>query len=269
MNELIFTIGLVFVFLPQVVINMAHFGILNPMPLTQFHRNNLFLAQLTSGIQVQRYETFVGLKPDYQYATVIYLDQHGRNIFVRSGYDPDSYFHPNPETFSLSPKILSLSEYILLTLKHPLDFLMIYFRHLFNGLDVVYNTPYIYDLYENAGYIRLLNYSLLFLTVLYINKHVKVSSVLSYQFLLLLILVLPSILSIPSSIEVRFLLPLHFISYSTTAFFVFPMFSSFARIKKINILLKYLPWCLIFIIICFLLSANTFANMRDGSFIFW
>ncbi len=261
-NELTITIGLAFVFLPQVIINMAQFGMLSPMPLTQVHRNNLFLAQLTAGIQVQRYETFVGLKSDYPYAIVIYLDEHGRNIFVRSGYDPDSIFHPKP-------KILSLSEYILLTLKHPLDFLMIYFRHLFNGLDVVYNTPYIYDLYENAGYIRLLNYSLLFLAILYINKHVKVSSVLSYQFLLLLILVLPSILSIPTGIEVRFLLPLHLISYSITAFFVLPMFSSFAGKKKISILLKYLPWYSIFIIICFLLSANTFANMRGGSYIFW
>ncbi|MBI5965117.1 MAG: hypothetical protein HY863_16690 [Chloroflexi bacterium] len=267
-NELVLIIGLAFVFLPQILINKVHYGILSPLPQTQFSDeeyydgNNLYLVQLSFGIQVQRYETFVGLESDYKSAAVFYMDQHGRNILVQAGYDPSSYFYPNP-------KILSWSEYILLTIRHPLDFLIIYVRHIFNGLDVVYTTPYIYNLHSNTSYIRLLNYSLLFLTVLYIGRRVKNFSVLSCQFLLLLIFVLPSILSIPTAIETRFLLSFHFISYSTTAFFVLPMLFSLTRKEKIRIFFKYLPWYSIFVVICFLLSMNTFAAMKSGYYVFW
>lgn len=253
-NELIIVFGLAFIFLPQLEINKARFGVLSPMPLMKSSKDggNLFQQQLTWGIQMQRRDAVVAFaKPKLQ--GWAFVDQHGRNILIQSGFDPDVFFYSQKN-------ILTLSEYFLLVRKHPLDFSLIYVRHLFNGLDIVYNTPYVYNL-ENTVYIRLLNYSLWFLAVLYISKCVKISAVITRQFLLLLIFVLPSILSVPTAVEVRFMLPFYFILYSMISFFILPtFFLLFGKEKKINILVKYLPWYGIFIIVCFLLSINTFVN---------
>lgn len=256
------TLGLAAVVLPQLIINIIHFGIFSPMPQAQLrYGGNLFLKQLSWGIETQRYETFVGPKSDYLPGRVLFIDQHGTNILALSGL--------GPFPIGASDSFLSLPDYFLLIVKHPLDFCILYLRHLFNGLDVVYNTPYIYDLYENTIHIRIINYSLWFLSILYVSRSIKTSSILRYQFLLLLIFTLPSILSIPTAIEVRFMLPFYFISYSITAFFILPTYFSFSRKEQIGLLSKYLPLYIAFVLACFLLSANTFADLKYGTYIFW
>lgn len=263
-NEFIITIGMVLVFIPQFLINIDRFGIWSPMPLARSASGeSLFLQQLTWGIQIQRFEGVLGLKAEEPLSGLFFVDQHGSNVLVRSGLEPKPFFYSNTS-------VLTLSKYTMLVLRHPLDFLVIYAGHLFNGLDIVYNTPYIPDLHKNTAHIRLLNYSLWFLAILYISKRIRIFGGVNYLFFLFLILALPAILSIPTAMEVRYMLPFHLVSYSMAAFFAFPDFFSVVGEQKKRFLFKYLLWYCVFVVICFLLSINVFTSMMPREiYVFW
>lgn len=255
-------LGITITCIPQLLINLVHFDILSPLPQTQlFYGGNLFLKQLSWGIEIQRYETFVGPQSGYPSPAVFFVDRHGASILTRSGLGPF------PVDTSVS--FLTLPEYVSLVLRYPLDFFVLYCRHLLNGLDVVYNTPYVYNLYQNTVYIRLINYSIWFLVLLIINKDLKASDLFSYQFLLLLIFVTPALMAIPTAVEVRFMLPFYFIAYSVVAFYVIPLFASLPYKEQIKLILRYAPWYIAFVCICLILSSNTFSNLKYGTYLFW
>jgi|GEM_PF-6994343 len=259
---IIMVLGLMFVFWPQLMINITHFDKFSPAPQTEVRFGaNLFMKQLGWGIGIQRYETFAGEESDYVTPVVRFLDPHGEDVLTKSGLGPFPVGN--------STSFLTVSEYVLLVLSHPLDFFVLYLRHLFNGLDVVYNTPYIFDLYQNAIYIRLANYSIWFMVILYLIKHLKTVSWLDHRFFLVLIFTLPSILSIPTAVETRFFVSFYFIAYSIIAFEVAPLVGSFSQQKMKYLILKYVLWYIAFVSICLMLSINTFSNLAFGTYLFW
>lgn len=243
-------VGLTTVLAPQFAINKINFGVSTPFVLTKVDGPSLFVQQLNWGIKIQKYETNIG--KTYPSASVYFFDKQGENILLKSESQP-----------------VTLRDYIILVVNYPLDFLTMYARHLFNGLDVVYNSTYVENVYENGLVIRLLNYSLWFLiinSIGYIHK-VKARNILDHKFLFLGISCLPSIMSIPTAIEVRFMLPIQIMAYALVSFWILPKYFSKSKERKAQILRELVLPYITFIVFCFILSANTYAGLQYGPYI--
>ena len=258
--------GMILVFGPQIAINLHNYGIFSPFAQTQLYYkykgNDLFSVQLGWGLNVQKYETNIG--STYPIAEVRFLDPHGENILIRAGYKSEPY--------STSGKIgpdtpLKLGQYIELIGQYPLDFLSIYARHFFNGLDIRYDTVYISDIYIKKLLFRLTNYTIWFLVLVYLTRKAweRKISWSNSRFLLPVIFALPALLSVPTAVEVRYMLPLYFMAYALVAFWVLPQFFALDTTGKKKILFKYLLWYSCFIVLCFMLSSNTYMHLEYGT----
>lgn len=129
----LFTLGVCLVAAPQAIVNSRTLGTRNPFahPSTSPIAPNLYLQQLVWGASIQRYETNIG---DTFPVSAIFTDRRGQELLgldLRS--DPRNSAHEAQ---------LSVSGYIRLVSRAPLFFASAYLRHLFNGLDVAYPTPY-------------------------------------------------------------------------------------------------------------------------------
>ena len=82
------------------------------------------------------------------------------------------------------------------------------------------------------------------------------------QSFLLLILLLPSLVSIPTVVEPRFMLPFYFVAYGIVAFFVLPRFLGLPYKAQAGHLRQHALAYGAFVLICFLLSAATFAGLE-------
>jgi hypothetical protein len=248
-------IGVAIVFAPQININIVNFGVFSPFPQARLVFGvDLFTQQLSWGTSIQKYETNIG--SSYPSASVIFLDSQGQSILL------DAMNKQIIPDYSLS-----LKQYIKLVLRYPLDFMSIYMRRFFNGLDIIYNTVYVEDIYSGSIALRLINYSLWFLVFLYISQKAKMQRNLASQFFLPLIFALPALLSIPSAMEVRFMLPLHLMAYVLVSFWILPEFVAMSVDQKRDRIRKYIIWYFIFTIICFILSSNTYMSLEHGNYL--
>jgi hypothetical protein len=118
---------------------------------------------------------------------------------------PESRFH-------------SYSEFLGFVARHPFSSTARYARHLFNGLDIRYPTPYPTRLHPpGQAVLRLLNYGLLGLGIWLAwarwrnpqQASSAATSVAAQPYAVLLALLLPCLLTLPTLIECRFLVPLH------------------------------------------------------------
>ena len=258
-------VGLLIVFTPQILINIAHFSTFSPFVVAQEGGTNLFTKQLGLGIVIQKYETNVG--PYYPSASVLFLDRQGDSVLIKSGYKAAPYTE-NGSIYSEKP--ITLGKYLILVYKYPLDFLSIYSRHLFNGLDVVYNSLYVNDVYDSAIPMRLANYSLWFLVVIYLPilyQKLNARSMLTSRFFIPLIFASPSLVSIPTAIEVRFMLPIQLMAYALVAFWILPDFIETSSVEKKSVVLRHIFGYILFVTLCFLLSSNTYTGLQYGSYV--
>jgi hypothetical protein len=255
--------GMAIIFAPQVSINLTHFGIPSYMPQTQLtYGEDLFTQQLSWGIVLQKYEGNIGT--NYPTNRVHFLDRQGENILIEAGFKSKPYLGSGE---ILPDRPLTLTEYVGLLLKYPLDFISIYTRHLFNGLDIIYNTVYIEDVYQRSILLRLINYSLWFLVFVYISSKRKAVGQHISQLFLPAIFALPSVLSIPTAIEIRFMLPIHLMAYALAAFWILPDFVERDFSEKRIIVFNYITWYFVFLLLCFMLSANTYMNLEYGNYL--
>ncbi|GAA4021640.1 hypothetical protein GCM10022409_01660 [Hymenobacter glaciei] len=193
--------GVVLALLPQVLINQRHFGQTSPLVLAQRPgKEPLYLRQLAWGTAYQRYET--SLVPAIP-RSLVYADSAGqRTLAAQSAGRFNSY-----------------SEFLYFLVRHPFTSVARYARHLFNGLDIRYPTPYPTRLHPpGQAALRLLNYALLGLGLWlawasWWNPGKSSSPVNSAGSVspcaVLLALLLPCLLALPTLMECRFLLPLH------------------------------------------------------------
>lgn len=192
--------GAALVLLPQLLINQRHFNQNSPLVLAQrAGKEPLYLRQLAWGTAFQRYET--SLVPGIP-RSLVYADSAGRRALAAQ---PGGHFG-------------SYGEYVKFVAQQPFSSAARYARHLFNGLDIRYPTPYPTRLHPpGQAALRLLNYALLglgtWLAVAYgraarqritLNKSPR-----STPAAVLMALLLPCLLVLPTLMECRFLLPLH------------------------------------------------------------
>jgi hypothetical protein len=197
--------GMALVLLPQLLINLRHFG--QPTPLVLARQPGappLYLRQLGWGTSFQRYET--SLIPTIP-RSLVYADSAGQRALAAV---PQHRFS-------------SYGQYLRFVLRQPLATAGRYLRHLFNGLDIRFPTPYPTRLHPpGQAALRLLNYVVLGLGFWLLIKAIApatqpFTSARSVAVGTLLALTLPCLLVIPLLIECRFLLPLHLLLLTVVA----------------------------------------------------
>ncbi|WP_216688538.1 hypothetical protein [Hymenobacter siberiensis] len=196
-------VGLALVWLPQFLINMRHFQQPTPLVLAgQPGTAPLYLKQLTWGTAFQRYESSLILEIP---RSLVYADSVGqRALAAEPGHRFGSY-----------------GQYAKFALHQPISTSGRYLRHLFNGLDIRFPTPYPRQLQPpGQAALRLLNYALLGLGILLAivaglrNRRLAWSSMAVGS---LIALLLPCLLVLPTLMESRFLLPLHLLVLTMVA----------------------------------------------------
>ncbi len=189
-----FVLGLCLVLGPQVYINHHIYQRTSLFPPADIvYGKNLYLFQLQTGFGLQKLEGNVGtIYPDSQ---VIFGD-------------------PTGKTIAASQKIDSYADIIRLYTKYPLEFVAIYARHLFSGLDVKFPSVYIKNPYEKNWWLALINYSIIFLFLAACRNiaqlrvdRIAFTAVVAAPVLLILAV-------IPTAVEVRFFMPLHLLMYA-------------------------------------------------------
>ena len=206
-RELGFTAGVLLLLAPQAAINQRHFGVVSPFVLTvRPPAPSLFLVQLQWGVQYQKYETNTG--SDYPEPTMFFTDAAGSRLWRSSG----------------RTRLDTYSEYWELLRREPATVVGSWLRHLFNGLDVQYPTPYIKAVYVATWPLVWLNFSALVLGLAVLFRRVgqagarpEVRTVLA-----LLALLGPCLATLPVAMECRFLLPLHLLLCAAAAFAAHP-----------------------------------------------
>ena len=181
------------VLLPQALINRRYFQRATPLVLAQRPGGGpIYLKQLGWGTRFQRYES--SLIPAIP-RSLVYADPGGQADLV--GHQFTGYGH-----------------YLRFVAGHPLAVTGRCLKHLFNGLDLWYPTPYPTQLHPAGQWLlRLLNYGLLgvgtYLAGLAFWRARHRQAPYSPAAPVLGALLLPCLLVLPTLMECRFLLPLH------------------------------------------------------------
>lgn len=155
--------------------------------------------QLADGLRVQRIEWNAY---DERYpGMLIYEEGRGKAILAAEGLQVDRF---------------QWNQYLSIASRHPLDFSIIYARHLFNGLDLAYPTVYVQVVRQRSLLYSMLNFFLVFSSLVALG----ISRVPLRRILTLLAMVLPALVCMPFPTETRFYLSLQ-------AFFIaFPVFAN-------------------------------------------
>ncbi|TGE26495.1 hypothetical protein [Hymenobacter metallicola] len=206
-------------------------------------KQSLYLFLLKEGVSRQRYESNVG--PTYPKPQVSFFDPEGKAMLAEEGRD-------NFDTYG---------EYFAFVGRHPVGMLKVYVRHFFNGLDLLYSGPYIYNIFGSTLLNRLVVYTVLFVALLVIVRRIR--AVQPRHWLLLAAILITCLASVPLIIECRFLIPLHLLLYAV-AFFGWPTEWTWRRVKLPQLLLVGLGFGL-FMWLCFTVSATAQQQMEFTS----
>ena len=195
--------GLALVWLPQFLLNLQHFQQPTPLVLAgQPGTAPLYLKQLTWGTAFQRYES--SLIPEIP-RSLVYADSVGQRVLAA---EPGHRFG-------------SYGQYAQFALHQPISTSGRWLRHLFNGLDIRFPTPYPRQLHPpGQAALRLLNYALLGLGIwLAISAGLRNRCLACSPMAVgsLMALLLPCLLVLPTLMESRFLLPLHLLVLTMVA----------------------------------------------------
>lgn len=179
--------------LPQSLISHRHFATWSFIPGTAAH---LTTFQLTEGLSLQRYETYVGAGHAPQ---MRYVDASGERLLQTQA----------------GGRITSVGQYLGLILSHPVTMAGVFTRHIVNGFDQRYSTPYVPRL-DTGGqrWLRLSSFTLLFLALLRLvwpaSRRIMGRARWRYPLALLAC----CLTAVPSAMETRYLLPAYVMIYA-------------------------------------------------------
>ena len=233
-------LGFALISLPQLLMNGRHYQHWSPLVLSRdarFPAASLYLSQLGWGLVIQKYETT--LDPAAASPRMLYVDPAGQALL-------------REEAIRHFP---SYGAYLRELVHRPLSFAALYGRHLFNGLDVQYPSPYIRQVADRPPALALLHYSVWFGALVGLwqqRRHwLRPRPLLAGAALLA-----PAFVSIPVAIECRFLLPLHLLLYAVFCFSFWPNLRPALRWSRRVQLLLVGAYGL-FLLGCVTLSAHT------------
>ena len=179
-------IGLVLISLPQSLSAHRHFHTWSFVPGAAAHLSSL---QLTEGLRLQRYETYVGLGHGPR---MEYRDEAGSRLLAKQ---KDGH-------------VASVGQYLGLIASHPVTMAPLFVRHLVNGFDQRYTTPYVGHLDTGSHrWLRLGGFLLVFLALLRIFWSGARRSIAPSRWRYPIALAACAVTSVPSAVETRYMLP--------------------------------------------------------------
>lgn len=208
---LLFVAGIWLAVWPQSSVNGRIFGTPNPFARARVGERapSLYLQQLVWGLSIQRYETNLdGVFP----VAVMFTDPGGQALLgLNPAQDPRFLPYVANTTYS---------SYLALTVRHPFMYAVLVGRHLFNGLDVAYATPYVARLTPRSLPLAVLNYVVLCLAAGAVihGRPRRYDVNTAWRIGVGAAFIAAALLAIPTAIECRFLLPLWMLAYGTVAF---------------------------------------------------
>lgn len=191
-NIVLVLLGMLLISSPQIYINYNKLNTINPF----VQAGGLYQVKLFRGLYTQKFESNVG--KDLDHSSIIFLDKQGAAIVQKENL--------------IYPGFNNYFEYLSIVAKYPVDLISIYFRHIFNGIDVRYDTPYVYKIYQDRTVFTFLNAVVWFIFFLALYENFK-SLLRCKAVWTALIMLLPVVLAIPCEIEVRYFLPLYILCY--------------------------------------------------------
>jgi hypothetical protein len=191
--------GVVGASLPQMLINHRYHASWSPVASGS---KEISMLQLTQGMLNQKYETYVGPPDGYPRPEVYFLDPATAHVLAAEGLT----------------EITSYRQYAGIASRHPAEMAASWTRHVFNGLDVRYPTPYIRDLGDSSIVLSLLLYTLLFLALLHLLIPDARRALRGIHWVGVAVLASPCLSAIPGAVEPRFFLPLQLIAYMLVCF---------------------------------------------------
>lgn len=193
------TAGALAATLPQMLINHRHQATWSPVAGGS---KEISMLQLTQGMLNQKYETYVGPPDGYPRPEVYFLDPATAHVLAEEGLT----------------EITSYRQYAGVAARHPVEMTASWTRHVFNGLDVRYPTPYIRDLDDSSIVLSLLLYTLVFLALLRLLIPGARRALGHIRWAGVTVLVLPCLSAIPGAVEPRFFLPVQLVAYMLVCF---------------------------------------------------
>lgn len=189
----LFAFAFAIVAVPQSLAAHRHHGTWSFIPGTS---EDLSGFQLTSGLQMQRYETYIG--QDKPSGSMRYLDAGGLRLLHEEA----------------GGAIHGPGDYAKLVWSHPVTMVGLLVRHTVNGLDQRYSTPYVENLDTGSlSWQRLAGFLLVFLAMLRIAWPQARRCLGPARWRYPAAIALCCATALPSAMETRFLLPLHLLSY--------------------------------------------------------
>jgi hypothetical protein len=182
--------GFAVVSLPQSLSAHRHFGTYSFIPGSP---RNLEATQLTEGMALQLYDTFVGPGSRPQ---MDYVDESGARLLSEQ---------PKRE-------VKGMGQYLGLVVAHPLTFAGLFARHAINGLDVRYSTPYVGRLREN-WWLRIGGFLLVLLAALRVLWPTARRNLGTASWRYFGALPICCATALPAAVETRYLLPAFALSY--------------------------------------------------------
>ncbi len=184
--------GFAIISLPQSLASHRHFQTWSFIPGAH---SDLETLQLTVGMLLQRYDTYVGT--GRAGAQMRYIDNPGSNLL---------YTQPEQE-------IRGRDQYLQLVVSHPLTFAELYGSHIINGLDVRYNTPYIHHVWTD-WWLRIAGFLLVFIALVRLAWPAARHSLGPTRWRYPVAVLACCITAVPSAVETRYLLPMYLLIYA-------------------------------------------------------
>lgn len=189
----LFIAGFTAVTLPQSLIAHRHHDTFSFVPGSTAGLSTL---QFTEGTRVQRYDTYVG--PGRPSPRMVYTDPTGSKI-LRQRTDES---------------IDGAGDYAQVIFDHPIAMTGVVARHVVNGLDARYATPYIERIDDGRNrWMRLAGFLLVFLAFARVAWSAARRTLGPAQWRYPAALLLSGSSSLASAVETRFLLPAYLLSY--------------------------------------------------------
>ncbi len=188
----LFVVGLIVVSIPQSLATHRHFHSWSFVPGGPEHLTG---QQLTRGMFLQRYDTYVG-----------------------TGHEPEMLYRDNAGLALLQKQtrqeVSGGGQYLELLFTHPIVIGGLALSHLVNGLDQRYNTPYIAHLDTGSHrWLRGAGFLITFLALLRLLWPSARRRLATARWRYPAALALCCLTSVPSAIETRYLLPLYLLGY--------------------------------------------------------
>lgn len=184
--------GFAVVSLPQSLASHRYFRTWSFIPGSASHLESL---QLTEGLRVQRVSGYVGAGHP---PLMIYEDRSGQKLLAKQK----------------EHVVVGLNQYLGLVEDHPVTMAGVLLRHVINGLDQRYSTPYIEHLDSGSHrWLRLFGFLLVFLGMLRVGWSKARLGLGAVRWRYPVALLICCLTAVPSAMETRYMLPVYLLSY--------------------------------------------------------